>query len=702
MNDRYGTAIRMGIAFLVVMRILSLSAYADDGKLTIPSDAALKQKVVLVAEVYKPDYEAAKKAADRIELAKKMISDGDATTDDPVGKFVLYRIARNIAARQGDLATALEAIERIDEKYEIEKGEMQLEAATTAVKDLKKSEEFRRAGLLLEPFIDAAINANQFDQAKALAQLTSKCAKQGRDSDTASRVETKLLEIQEIATAFDKVKPSEQFLIANPTDPESNLAVGKFLCLFKGDWKKGYPMLALGSDQKLKSAALLELEPVPDAAKLGDTWWRISENLSGLAQRRAQFHAGEWYQQALPSLSGLSKRIAEIRLAKSGAYLKGKIGSGHESDSLLTKANKSKLAKSALNEIPPAKISKNLTIDTYSNWQIVKGHDLGNFKNSPKFSLDNAGRRAAIFGVEQLQIINLETGSTSFQAPPAHYTSAAFALDDQLLCCSTTDFHLKGFGLTRRREIFDVDFGQARKKGVRSRIESSCTWSADRTKIAYITSNHIREHIGEGRLQIKEFRNQVEVMDVKTGKVIRSIKKGLPGCRSATISADKSWVAAGSPDAAFIWDIRTGKTICELGPEAGVSRKLWLSHDKRYCFSATGRYTDRSGKNLVAVYELPLGKKLCEFTTSAVVAIQATTDGRFLMVAGTGSLSFRNLETGVVISNLKAPSGRFTDAAIYSDDRIVTLSTKANRISPLKLTYRTELKTWKKSDDVVP
>ena len=72
------------------------------------------------------------------------------------------------------------------------------------------------------------------------------------------------------------------------------------------------------------------------------------------------------------------------------------------------------------------------------------------------------------------------------------------------------------------------------------------------------------------------------------------------------------------------------------------------------------------------------------------------------MVAGTGSLSFRNLETGVVISNLKAPSGRFTDAAIYSDDRIVTLSTKANRISPLKLTYRTELKTWKKSDNVVP
>ena len=219
MNDRYGTTMPMGVAFLVVMRVLSLSAYADDRKLTIPSDTALKQKVVLVSEVYKPDYEAAKKPADRIELAKKMILDGDATTDDPVGKFVLYRIARDIAAQQGDLATALDAIERIDEKYEIEKGKMQLEAATTAVKELKKSEEFRRAVLLLEPFIDVAINANQFDQAKAIAQLTSKCAKQSRDSETASRVETKLLEIQEIAIAFDKVKPSEPVSYTHLTLP---------------------------------------------------------------------------------------------------------------------------------------------------------------------------------------------------------------------------------------------------------------------------------------------------------------------------------------------------------------------------------------------------------------------------------------------------------------------------------------------------
>ena len=605
-------------------------------------------------------------------------------------------MARDIAAQQGDLATALDAIERIDAKYEIEKCKMQLEAATTAVKDLKKSEDLLQIVVLLDPLIDAAITADQFLQAKGFAQLAFRCAKKGRDSDVAAQVKIKLLGIEEIAFAFEKVKASQRILLANPTDPASNLAVGKFLCLFKGDWEKGYPMLALGSDQQLKSAALLELEPDPDAARLGDTWWKISENLSGIAQRRVRVRAGEWYQQALPSLSGLTRRIAESRLAESGANSKVRIGSRHESESSLTKADKSKLVESVLKQIPPPTISRNLSVNVESTWQIIKSHDLGISKRPPKFSLDSVGRHAAIFGVEQLQVINLETGASSFQAPPAHYTSAAFALDDRLLCCSTIDFHIKGFELRRSQENFDIGFGLAKKSGVRSSIDSTCSWSADRTRIAYITSDHLRKHIGEGRFQIKEFRNQIEVMDVKSGRVIRSIKKGLPGCRSATISPDKSWVAAGSPDSAFIWDIRTGKNVCELGPEAGLTRKLWFSHDNRYCFSATGQYTDGSGKTVVGVYELPLGKKLCEFTTSTVYAIQSTTDGKLLMIAGKRSLSFRSLETGAVVSNLQAPSGGFTDAAIYSDDRIVTLSTEVNRVSPRILTYQTELKTWEK------
>ena len=79
MNDRNSVAIRVGVAFLIAIRLLSLPTYADDGKQPIPNVVDLKQKVDLVAEVYKPDYEAAQTASDKVELAKRMILEGDAT-----------------------------------------------------------------------------------------------------------------------------------------------------------------------------------------------------------------------------------------------------------------------------------------------------------------------------------------------------------------------------------------------------------------------------------------------------------------------------------------------------------------------------------------------------------------------------------------------------------------------------------------------
>ena len=45
----------------------------------------------------------------------------------------------------------------------------------------------------------------------------------------------------------------------DPTNPAANLAAGRHLCLVQGDWDRGLPMLALGSDAELKAAATKDL-----------------------------------------------------------------------------------------------------------------------------------------------------------------------------------------------------------------------------------------------------------------------------------------------------------------------------------------------------------------------------------------------------------------------------------------------------------
>ncbi len=106
-------------------------------------------------------------------------------------------------------------------------------------------------------------------------------------------------------------------LQADPVDPEANLVLGKYLCLVKGDWDKGIPVLALGADPKLKALAVKELRGVSlhaAQAELGDGWFDLAANESATPRKQLLRRAGHWYRQALPGLAGLRRTKVEQRL----------------------------------------------------------------------------------------------------------------------------------------------------------------------------------------------------------------------------------------------------------------------------------------------------------------------------------------------------------------------------------------------------
>jgi len=71
------------------------------------------------------------------------------------------------------------------------------------------------------------------------------------------------------------------------------------------------------SDATLKALAQRETAGVTaadDQVKLGDGWWDIAQKQVGLAKRQICAHAGTWYGQANPDLSGLAKAKIEKRV----------------------------------------------------------------------------------------------------------------------------------------------------------------------------------------------------------------------------------------------------------------------------------------------------------------------------------------------------------------------------------------------------
>jgi len=283
----------------------------------VPDVSAQADATKLVKEVYSKEWAAAKTADQKQALAKKLLERAMESGNDRVAQFVLFRLSKEVAEQAGDCESAFEAIDETAKAFQIDSAEARVDclrkcaqAATTADKCIAVAE---RAVDLSE----RALSKEQFDVAQAMNDLALGEAHKAKDESLAARLAERKVEIERIAEEFGSAKEAIVILKTTPADRSANLAVGKFQCFFKGDWEAGLPKLARGDDPILKALAELDIKGGGGAngdVKIGDSWWKLSEPLTGLQRKVIQARAGYWYQQALPGLSGLARDKVAGRL----------------------------------------------------------------------------------------------------------------------------------------------------------------------------------------------------------------------------------------------------------------------------------------------------------------------------------------------------------------------------------------------------
>lgn len=308
--DQVASAI---IAFLLSMGSIAIAADPMP-KADVPDDARQKSAAVKIGEVYKPDYAKAITSSQKVELANKMLKDARETDDDPVSRYVLLRIARDISVQQADLGTAFSVIQQMASDYDIDDLRLRLDAATAVVEQLKTAKGNLECLALLSPLVDEALSLDRYELARDYVKLALTCAKGGRDGASIKSLTRRAQEVNAMAIEFQKLGPHLDLLSTKSTDPKANVEAGRFYCFWKGDWERGIPMLALGEDADLKRLALMELEEPIDHEKLADAWWDLAEMLSDPVKATVREHAVASYLKVLPMLTGLKKRMVEQRL----------------------------------------------------------------------------------------------------------------------------------------------------------------------------------------------------------------------------------------------------------------------------------------------------------------------------------------------------------------------------------------------------
>ncbi|MCE9556356.1 MAG: hypothetical protein K8T91_23655 [Planctomycetes bacterium] len=310
------------VLFLVsLVGSVTLADQSKD-KLPVPAEAAQAESLKLIKDVYKADYDAAQTTMQKSAFANKLIEKGIETIGDPAGRYVLFRVARDIAIQISDFNTAVRAVNEMDKSFQVDTLEMKTDLLTKAAGATHSA---TKAAAISKDCLDAigvAVATDRYDLAQRLGKVALATANQAKEADRVKRVIAWSKEVDEIERAHKEAEKAFAVLAKEPTDSDANFIVGKFQCFNKGDWEKGLQPLALGSDVTLKNLAAKELRDEKTAAEqmeLADGWWDISEHSSGFSKKRVQQRAAKWYGEVLLGSTGLTKDKVTKRLADASA-----------------------------------------------------------------------------------------------------------------------------------------------------------------------------------------------------------------------------------------------------------------------------------------------------------------------------------------------------------------------------------------------
>jgi hypothetical protein len=286
-----------------------------------PSSESQRQAEALIRSIFKADY-AKPSPANLTALAQKLLQQGLETKDDPAARFVLFREARDLAAQAGNSDLSVQAVELMDQFYTIDPIAEKFTALLKAEVAARTPDATRALVDHYMHLMDDALSAGQYEVALRAGSRAEPLARAAKDPAMPARLRDRVKEIQELQREATTITGHLKTLAAAPEDSPANTAVGKFYCFVKGDWVKGLPMLAKGSDPVLKALAAKDLAKpaeVPDLIALADAWWDAGEKATGNAKSAHLSRAVHWYGAAAPKATGLT--LAKIN-ARTAAFEK--------------------------------------------------------------------------------------------------------------------------------------------------------------------------------------------------------------------------------------------------------------------------------------------------------------------------------------------------------------------------------------------
>jgi hypothetical protein len=289
-------------------------------RLPVPTKVEQDVAQAVVKELFIAKYEAAKKPEEKKTVATEMMAHVARLREDPAARYVVLRVARDIAADHGAVDLARRICEQMSEEYAFDSVSSDATTIRKLAASLKEHEKSLRADLAkwAGDTLDRAYQEDNFTAARELYQMAVSLARSAEDREVLRDVMKRHGEVDAARKEFAQVAAVMENLAHDPEDPHANQVVGQYFCFVKQQWERGLPLLSKAGDRPLADLATEDLlRPTTPEAQvlLADGWWSLADKYSDPQKRALKTRAQYWYREALANLpEGLLKIKAEMRL----------------------------------------------------------------------------------------------------------------------------------------------------------------------------------------------------------------------------------------------------------------------------------------------------------------------------------------------------------------------------------------------------
>ena len=289
----------------------------DSPRLPVPKAEALRAAEKQIREIFQTEFAAAKKPAEKADLAGKLWNHTVNTDEDATARYALLDAARVLATEADANKFAFNVIESLATQYEVNGSELKMAVLVANSKGMRDATEQIEFCELIQKAIESAASEEQFEVTTKLVPLLLASAGKLKDAAQRKPFQTRHAELKLLQPQWAAVAKAKVTLMKSPEDEAANTSYGRYLCLTAGDWDKGLPLLARGTATKLTAVARQDVEQrtTPDEQlALADAWWNLAQSESGIEKQQLLLRANDWYTAVAPEQKGLLRAKTNQRM----------------------------------------------------------------------------------------------------------------------------------------------------------------------------------------------------------------------------------------------------------------------------------------------------------------------------------------------------------------------------------------------------